>query len=293
MTEPTAFRAPDASIWPEGPDTVGAGLDAGLAGRPARPVAGIDNGFEAGYRGRFEEAGPDGLVRASMLLRYAQDIAWRHSEDRGFDRRWYAERSRWWVVRAVDLRIHAPVRMARTVALGTAVVGHRRIWARRHGEGRTGDGRPVFTIDTDWVIVDDRGRLGRIPEEFGVAFPNPELEGDITRAAIGPTPDGADRLELVVRPHELDPVAHVNNAVYLDWVEEARAAAAIAAGTRTPLDPFDPAPRWVRLEYLASAAPAEAVVVRSWATDRGWAARVERASDGTEFLRAEGGPGEG
>jgi hypothetical protein len=61
-------------------------LDPGLAGMDARPVAGVDNGFVAGYRVRFDEAGPDGNLRTSGVLRYAQDVAWRHSEVLGFDR---------------------------------------------------------------------------------------------------------------------------------------------------------------------------------------------------------------
>lgn len=33
----------------------------------------------APYRVRFDEAGPDGLLRTSVLLRLAQDLAWHHS----------------------------------------------------------------------------------------------------------------------------------------------------------------------------------------------------------------------
>ena len=41
------------------------------------------------YRVRFDEAGPDGNLRTSTLLRYAQDLAWYHSAQRGFTRAWY------------------------------------------------------------------------------------------------------------------------------------------------------------------------------------------------------------
>ena len=58
----------------------GSAPDPGLAGRQDRPVPGVDNGYVAGYRVRFDEAGADGRVRTGSLLRYAQDIAWRHSE---------------------------------------------------------------------------------------------------------------------------------------------------------------------------------------------------------------------
>ena len=112
-------------------------LDPGLAGVSARPIEGVDNGFMAGYRVRFDEAGPDGTTRTSTLLRYAQDIAWRHSEEMGFDREWYQAKALSWVVRGVELELHAPIRMGHTLRLATAVVGHRRIWARRLAEART------------------------------------------------------------------------------------------------------------------------------------------------------------
>ena len=40
-------------------------LDPGLTGRDARPVDGVENGYLAGYRVRFDEAGPDGNLRIS------------------------------------------------------------------------------------------------------------------------------------------------------------------------------------------------------------------------------------
>ena len=40
----------------------------------------------APYRVRFDEAAPDGLIRTSVLLRYAQDLAWFHSARQGFHR---------------------------------------------------------------------------------------------------------------------------------------------------------------------------------------------------------------
>ncbi|HUP55363.1 MAG TPA: hypothetical protein VM408_07640, partial [Methylomirabilota bacterium] len=42
----------------------------------------------APFRVRFDEAAPDGRLRTSVLLRWAQDLAWFHSARRGFDRDW-------------------------------------------------------------------------------------------------------------------------------------------------------------------------------------------------------------
>lgn len=252
-------------------------LDPGLTGQPARPVPGIDNGYLAGYRVRFDEAGPDGRVRISALLRYAQDVAWRHSEDLGFDRGWYQERGLGWVVRGVDLEVHERIPMGHTLRVSTAVVGHRRIWARRLGECRLADGRLAARVTTDWVLLDARNRVVRIPADFGLAFANPEVESEILRVTVpqdGPVHSHA----LTVRPADLDPLDHVNNAVYVDWVEEALEAAGWrAAGTALP--------RSTRLEYLASAERGDRIVVDLHGKPERWAAVIHRA-DGLPLVRA-------
>jgi acyl-ACP thioesterase len=260
-------------------ETLPSALDPGLAGARARPFPGIDNGYLAGYRVRFDEAGADSAARTSALLRYAQDIAWRHSEDLGFDRDWYAARGLGWVVRAVELELHAAIPMGHTLRVSTAVVGHRRIWARRLGECRLADGRLAASVTTDWVLLDGRGRVVRIPDDFGVAFANPEIRSEILRV---PPLDGTpvSTTELRVRPADLDPLDHVNNAVYVDWLEEALAGAGLRPLAARP-------PRTVRLEYLASAERGDVVTVALGGEPDRWGASIRRA-DGTELLRAQG-----
>ena len=68
-------------------------------------AAGSDAGFEAVYRVRFDEAGPDGRLRTSGLLRYTQDLAAQHSEALGYDRAWYAARGLTWLVRAAEIEV--------------------------------------------------------------------------------------------------------------------------------------------------------------------------------------------
>jgi acyl-ACP thioesterase len=257
-------------------------LDPGLTGESARPVAGIDNGYLAGYRVRFDEAGPDGRIRTSVLLRYAQDVAWRHSEQLGFDRAWYQARGLGWVVRGVELEVLEPIPIGHTLRVSTAVVGHRRIWARRLGECRLADGRTAATVTTDWVLLDARNRVVRIPEDFGVAFTNPEVESEILRV---PTPAGeaAGEIERRVQPSDLDPLDHVNNAVYVDWLEEALEA----AGWRAAAEAL---PTSYRLEYLASAARGDSVTVAVRGEAGAFAGTIRR-SDGAELVRAEGSIG--
>jgi acyl-ACP thioesterase len=265
-------------------------LDPGLTGQDARPVEGIDNGYLAGYRVRFDEAGPDGNLRTSALLRYAQDIAWRHSEQLGFDRAWYRDRGLGWVVRGVGLELDAPIPLGTTLRVSTAVVGHRRIWARRLGESRFADGRLAARITTDWVLLDARGRIIRIPDDFGVAFANPEVRSEILRLPPE-TGEPAARHRLTVRPSNLDPLDHVNNAVYVDWLEEAIEAVGWRGGEasegETPIGvtAAGSTPGTLRLEYLASAARGDSIEIDLFGTPDAWRARIGR-TDGLELVRA-------
>jgi len=264
--------------------TDAAQLDPGVAAQQVRPVPTVDNGYLAGYRVRFDEAGADGRIRTGSLLRYAQDIAWRHSEDLGFDRRWYTDQGRWWVVRSVDLEVLAPIPMGSLLRLATAVIGHRRIWARRRGEFRLSDGRLAAVTMVDWVLLDDGGRILRIPADFGVVFPNPELDGEILRVPLAPTPRDATEIDLRVRPQDLDPMGHVNNAVYLDWIEEVVAAAGAPEATVA-------LPRRVAIEYAASAGPGDELTAAAWMEDDGWNVRLARLDGGPDLVRARLGGG--
>ncbi len=212
------------------------------------------------YRVRFDECAPDGLARTSALLRYAQDVAWIHSERLGFDRDWYATRGLTWLVRAARVVVLRPVPLGTTLEVSTTVTGFRKVWARRRTDGRLADGALAFWAHTDWVIVDARGVPTRVPAEFPTvygALPGPFEPG---RVALPPTPSGAAGHAAVVRPQDLDPLGHVNNAAYLDYLEEALLAAGPGAAEAVAA-----LPRSIRLEYLAQAAPGATVHGATWA----------------------------
>lgn len=239
---------------------------------------------EARYRVRFDEAGPAGLLRTSGLMRYAQDVAWRHSSALGFDRDWYRELRLTWLVRAAELEVTAPIPLGMEVLSRTAIVGQRRVWARRRGEFRLPDGSQAGWVHTDWVMIDGRGALSRIPAVISERFRIPEATGQIGRVSLPPTPSSATIRTFTVRPHELDPLDHVNNAVYLDWFEEAVAA---AGGDRAELGTI---PRRYRLEYAAAADGGTIVADAAWRHEGGWAYRA-RIPGGADVFRASMFPG--
>jgi acyl-CoA thioesterase FadM len=247
--------------------------------------SGFDVGITVEYRPRFDECGPDGLVRTSALLRYAQDVAWVHSERLGFDRAWYADRGLAWVVRAAALGIRQPIPLGATLAITTAITGFRKVWARRRTEARLGDGTLALWGHTDWVMTDSRGMPGRVPAEFPAAMRSAPGSFEPGRVPLPATPAAASRHVTRVRPQDVDPMNHVNNAAYVDYLEEALLAAgddAAHALARTP--------RRVRLEYLQPAAPLATLTGATWRygdqDGDGWAWRLtDDAAAGRELAR--------
>ncbi|HEY0442981.1 MAG TPA: acyl-ACP thioesterase domain-containing protein, partial [Candidatus Limnocylindrales bacterium] len=235
--------------------------------------------YAAAYRVRFDESTPTGTVRTSALLRYAQDVAWIHSDALGFDRDWYAERSLTWLVRAAEVEVLRPIPMGSTLTATTEVVGHRKVWARRRGEFRLADGVLAATVITDWVMVDARGRPARVPGVIEARFPAPPMNEGLMRVELVETPPSAARRAFAVRPQELDPVGHANNGVYLDWLEESVLAAdPSAAAALVAL------PRRYRLDYAGSAGAGAQLESVTWQMGDGWSYRL-RTADGAELLR--------
>jgi acyl-CoA thioesterase FadM len=85
-------------------------------------------------------------------------------------------------------------------------------------------------------------------------------------------------MTLTVRPQELDPMDHVNNAVYADWLDETLIAAGGQGVVRA-------VPRLVRLEYARAAEPGASLVVEAWPDAGGWSCRITDA-EGADLLRA-------
>jgi acyl-CoA thioesterase FadM len=232
----------------------------------------------APYRVRFDECGPDGLVRTSVLLRYTQDLAAYHSAARGFGRDWYADRGITWLVRAAEVAPLAPIAPSAELVGTTTVIGWRRVWARRRTEFHDTEGRLVAWVHIDWVLLDGRGAPTRIPAEFDAVFGASAASLSLARVGLGDTPPSAARTTVAVRPQELDPMDHVNNAVYADWLDEAVLRAGGVTAVRT-------IPRLARLEYARAAEPGASLVADAWRDGEAWSCRISDPT-GADLLRA-------
>jgi medium-chain acyl-[acyl-carrier-protein] hydrolase len=239
----------------------------------------------ASYRVRFDEATPQGILRGSALLGYVQDVAWQHSEALGFPRPWYREKGVAWLVRAVEAQILAPIADGDVVTVTTRLTGYRKVMARRETEVTGPDGDLLAVVLIDWAMTDGRAPV-RIPAEFEHAPVDGPGPFSPIRVDHPPGPAAATVLRFSPRLRELDPMNHANNGVYLDWLDEAVAAAGVPGETA-----ITALPRTYRMEYLRPAEPGTDLVSTAWPDGGGWRYRLADAA-GADLLRGTLGFGE-
>lgn len=240
---------------------------------------GIERRMTTTVRVRFDEADPDGHLRGSVYLRHAQDVAWLHSAAADFDRAWYEAHRLTWLVRAVALELRTPVGYGERLEVSTEVTGMRRVWARRLSEFRAPDGHGELhaAAEIDWVLTGWNGLPARVPRAildlFGPALPS----FDPARVRLPAPPPDRFAHTFAVRRSELDPLGHVNNAVYLDYLEE---SIALAGGHRQLATPR----RRYELEFLQPAEADAQLVGEAWPEANIWFWRL-MTPDGSELCR--------
>lgn len=245
---------------------------AGVPGFPV-PIAHVEP-----FRVRFDECGADGTLRTSAYVRYMQDAASVHSSNAGYTREWYREHGIFWLVRYLDLRIHAPSGPGDVLSVSTEVVGFRRIWARRRSEFRDPGSRLRAEADVDWVLTSARGRPTRVPEEVVSRFPASRRDYTPGRLDLPEQRGRATEVRRRAEPHELDPMGHINNAAYIDQLEAGFAAKAPGLAPTA-------SPRRYRLQYLLPGSPGSELIWRIWPFGDTWAANLADTS-GVELVRA-------
>jgi acyl-ACP thioesterase len=229
------------------------------------------------YRVRFEDSTAQETMRTAVQLAWVADCAWQHSTALGFGREWYTRQGLFWLIRAIQLDVFRPVATYAEAMVSTRVVGYRRIAARRESELLDRDGGLYGRAEIDWVMTNERGAPTRVPVDFHRFVVEKGATFEMYRVSLPEAPAAAPTRRFDVRRRDLDPLDHVNNSVYVDYLEEALEAAGQADLLTVP--------RRYGLDFAASAARGETLVDKIWRHDRGWAYRLCR-EDGAEVFRA-------
>jgi acyl-CoA thioester hydrolase len=225
---------------------------------------------------RHYECDVDGYVKQTNYLNYMQEAAFDASAAAGYDLARYAAIGRHWLVRETDLEILRPLRYGDSVQVKTWVADFRRVRSRRAYEFRLAEsGEQVAQAYTDWVFLESAtGRPAAIPPDMMAAFfPEGPPEQALPRPrfpSAPPPPPDAFRLRQRVEWRDIDTAQHVNNAVYLAYLEDCDWRATTTHGW--PLDRFQAqglavVARRHQIEYRQPAVLHDDLEIATWLSD--------------------------
>lgn len=251
------------------------------------------------FRVRHYECDAYDTVYYTNYLRYIQETAMDASAAAGFGADWYLSRGYSWLVRDTFIEFLQPLRYGDSVRVKTWVRNMRQALSKRAYElFRVSDDALVARAETDWAFIDTAtGRPARIAPEIRERFFSASEPPDEPRDRF-PTPpappSGAHVQRRRVEWRDIDPAQHVNNSVYLAYIEDCAVEAMSARGwppARCRGDGFSIVFTRCRIEYRVPAVLGDELTVTTWLSDlsdetvlRHFA--IRRASDDALLARA-------
>lgn len=256
---------------------------------------------ECTLRVRFYECDAYGHVNNANYVRYMQEAAFDASAAVGYPYERYNEIRRLWLIRETDVEYLSPLRYGDRVTVRTWVHDFRRSRSRRMYElRRAGSDEMVARGCTDWVFIDsESGRPTRIPAEMVKAF-MPEGAPESTPPHEHfpdppPPPPAVFTLRRRVEWRDIDMAQHVNNAVYLAYIDDCGMQVAAAYGwpvARMREVGFAIVARWHHIEYKVPALVDDEIEIATYVYNMRNATatrayHITRPSDGAMLLLAQ------
>lgn len=179
------------------------------------------------FKVRYYECDAYGHLNNTNYLRWMQEAAFGASTAVGYSLERYDEIGHLWLVRETDIEYIIPLEYGDEIEIKTWVMDMRRSHSRRAYEftnKRTG--RLAARASTDWVYVKaETLRLATIPEEMQRAFvPEGSAGNDSPRERFPsppPPPPNVFSIRRQVEWRDIDAMWHMNNAMYLTYIEDA------------------------------------------------------------------------
>lgn len=228
------------------------------------------------FRVRHYECDGFGHLNNANYLRYMQEAAFDASAALGYDIQRYQEMGCHWLIRETDIEYLQPVRYGENLEVTTWVMDFHRVRSRRAYElRRANSGEVVARAVTDWVFLDSRtGRPTSIPPEMATAFlpdgPAPGLPARQAFPKLPPAPAGAYSILRRVTWQDIDPAEHVNNAAYLNFVDDCGFQVIAAHGwpvSRLLSEGFAILIRRHHIQYIRQAILGDELTISTWFSD--------------------------
>jgi acyl-ACP thioesterase len=171
--------------------------------------------FSESVRPGLADCAPTGRVRLDALARFVQDIAYADAEDVGLSR------TAAWVVRRTRMRVERFPRFGEDLELATFCSGVGRMWAERR-TSIAGEGAAHVEVVSLWVHLDaTSGRPTPLTAEELAVWGESASGRTVTARLRHAGPENTDdSFPWCFRRTECDLAGHINNAAYLQPLEE-------------------------------------------------------------------------
>lgn len=252
------------------------------------------------FRVRYYECDAYGHLNNTNYLRWMQEAAFAASSAVGYDFARYDALDHLWLVRESEVEYLAPLAYGDEVQVKTWVEDFRRFLSRRAYEFiLVSSGQAVARAATDWAYVNAKTlRPAAIPQAMRLAFFPEGVPQEADRRERfpdpPPPPPGVFSIRKRVEWRDVDSLWHVNNAMYLAYIEDAGIQVCDAYGwpmERMKDEGFGVLARRHRLEYRQPARRGDELEISTWFAEaqrssgiRHYA--IHRVSDGELLLRA-------
>jgi len=228
------------------------------------------------FQANFYECDAYGYLHNITYLRWMQEAAFGASAAVGYDFARYNAMHHLWLVRETELEILVPIEYSQSIEMETYVKDFRRFRSRRaYKFTNVRTNQLVARANTDWIFVNsDNLRPTKIPIEMQWAFfPEGPPSEDGSRERF-PTPFPPDEkgfsMHRTVHWHEIDQMWHVNNAMYLLYLEESGNQVNINYGwplQRMHAGGFKIVPGRQHVEYRLPAMLGDKLEIVTWLSD--------------------------
>ena len=170
----------------------------------------------------FFEVNANLFVRLRSLLNCMQKAAAIHSQQAGYETHVLMEKQRAWVLHRIAVEVHRPPACGDEIEIVTWHKGSRGFRSYRDFEVYR-DGEKLVSAASLWLFIDPaRKKILRPPQNVGDCYgvePWDALETDINKWKSPPPFEPEAAVRIAVRASDYDPLGHVNNALYFDYLE--------------------------------------------------------------------------
>lgn len=255
--------------------------------------------FHWKFNVRSYEIDQYGHVNNAVYLNYLEETAIRASTSVGFSNDWFEANGCLWLIRKMSIRYFEPAYYGDELEARSWVSDFRRVRSHREYEIiNTSNDKRVIRARADWVFLErETMRPKRLLPEFEQAYdPWLDSQEDLhipIRGAVRYPDSHRFVVERDVQASEIDRAQHVNNSVYLRWVEDAFTTAMFQVGwtmERMYAERFIMLAAAHEIEYFSSAKLGDRVRITYWAEEKSrvrgaWIYEIRHAKTNELFAR--------